>query len=98
MSRPRPDLTDELDYQRCRKLNAAMDVPGGVLVTALDPPKRATLINALVSIPGFPPGVRVVLIGERELMRDSVTKSNPAGTPISRDYYSTEVELYNGGR
>lgn len=98
MSRPRPDLADELDYQRCRKLNAAMDVPGGVLVTALDPPKRATLINALMSIPGFPPGVRVVLVGEREVVRKSETRNNPAGTPISRNYYSTEVELWNGGR
>jgi hypothetical protein len=98
MSRPRPDLTDEADYQRCRKLNAAMDIPGGVLVTALHPPKRATLINALVSIPGFPPGVRVVLLGEREMVRGSVTRNNPGGTPISRDYHSSDVELWQGER
>lgn len=89
----RPDELryDELDYQRCRKLNGAMDVPNGVRLRQNG--QRGTLINALVSIPGFPPGVRVVLEGEKEIVRDSDTKSNPGGTPISRDFYSADVEV-----
>lgn len=87
----RPDLTDELDYQRCRKLNGAIDVPNGVVIPKLG--KRGTLINALVSTPGFPPGVRVVLEHEGEIVKNSDTKANPAGTPISRDFYSADVKV-----
>lgn len=87
----RHDLTNWSDYQRCLRLLKAIDVPNGVWVPKLG--KRGTLINAQISVPGFPPGVRVVLEGEEEIVRNSYTKKNPAGTPISRDFYSADVKV-----
>lgn len=88
----RPDLTDEQDYRKCRELLRSVDVPNGVLVTAFDPPRRATLVDAKMRVKGFPPGVRVILEGEREIVRRSRTKNNPTGTPVSRNFESEDVE------
>jgi hypothetical protein len=87
------EAVNEIEYQKCRKLLKAIDVPGGVVVNAYDPPRRGTLINAQTSPWPNLPGVRVVLEGEQEIVKGSETKANAAGTPISRDFYPREVEV-----
>lgn len=83
----RPDHTNWADYQRCLKLLKVKDVVGGVSVDG----RRGTLINAQVTVPRMPPGCRVVFLDEKEIVRDSNTRSNPGGTPISRDFASEEI-------
>lgn len=87
------DTPDPDDEARCKALQGVVDVPGGVIVSAYDPPVRGTLISALATLPGFPPGVRVVLDHEPEIVRKSDTRNNPTGTPIARNFTSAEVRI-----
>lgn len=66
---------------------------GGVEVDG----RRATLISALSDEPGMPPGCRVQFLHEREILRNSATRNNPAGEPVTRDYHPLEVKVWTEG-